>query len=164
MFLGWFFFPKETKYKTTVFAMIESDAKETGADSREMSAVYFGETVVGWFRDSGFLSELNMSIGAKVSAYKQERQNMIIESISFSKEESIKNAEKSLEIIESRMNTIDSLNQYRVIVLSMNTKESLSSYVWYQGGFTLGGLVFLVLLYAQFSFPVKKERFFRFFS
>jgi hypothetical protein len=105
-----------------------------------------------------------MSIGAKVSAYKQERQNMIIESISFSKEESIKNAEKSLEIIESRMNTIDSLNQYRVIVLSMNTKESLSSYVWYQGGFTLGGLVFLVLLYAQFSFPVKKERFFRFFS
>lgn len=107
---------------TTLFTSI-SNHSDSSSQENEQASTYFGETLVGWFKNPVFLNKIFVQSGIKgaIYAHKQERQNLIIEIDTNNEfngkilaEDVFKILEKEIEIFNQNSNNAYSIHNLGV--------------------------------------------------
>lgn len=145
------------KFISTMFLTVATQ-NSSNPEQAEIASTYFGETLVGWFRNPVFLASIkehNQSEMIDISAYKQERQNIIIEIQTHKKSSAINIAENIFENISSeliRYNNVSN-NNFVIVDQGRTIRESQNALFFYP----LAGMLFGLFL--SFFFFVMKEFF-----
>jgi hypothetical protein len=145
------------KFISTMFLTVATQ-NSSNPEQAEVASTYFGETLVGWFRNPVFLASIkenNQSEIITISAYKQERQNIIIEIQTHSKSSAINIAENVFEniILElTRYNSVSN-NDFVIVDQGRTIRESQTALLFYP----LAGV--LLGLFLSFFFFIIKEFF-----
>lgn len=79
-YMSWSFFWKNY-VKLQLFTTISVNDENSSISDKEEASTYFWETLIWWFQNPSFTSKIlkNHNWDKYISAYKQERQNLIIE-------------------------------------------------------------------------------------
>lgn len=116
-----------TSFHTTIFTTIANESASSSQEN-EQAATYFGETVMGWFRNPAFLDKIEQKAETKgsLSAHKQERQNLIIELDSDSKENNTRLAKATLDVLKAEIEFFNqnTKNKFTLLNLGTNTYEN----------------------------------------
>ena len=73
-------------FKWQLYLTLAVEDKNSSISENELAANNFWETLIWWFRNPAFLKQILWeNTGIWVSAYKQERQNLVIEVVSWNK-------------------------------------------------------------------------------
>lgn len=135
---------KDQSLKTTIFLTVATQNSSNPQDA-EVAATYFGETIMGWFKNPSFVSEITQNIPeAKISAAKQERQNLLVDIYSPDLESSSKISNMAITVLKEKISdyNLASKSSFLVIPQGINQqrlKNQLYSY-------PLAGLLFGLIL------------------
>lgn len=113
---------QKASFHTTVFTTI-GNASSSSSQENEQASTYFGETLMGWFRNPVFLDKIYTEAGitGNLSAHKQERQNLILEIDAENKENNTKLAEASLKVLESEIASFNQKTQNKFTLMNLGT-------------------------------------------
>lgn len=145
----------EANVKTQLFLTIAVKSDNSSIYEIEEASVNFWETIIWWFRNPSFISEIiwdmrNQKIN--ISAFKQERQNMIIEIISNSKDINDYIIKSSYIELNKKITEFNDTSNVKYMTLDQGkiTKISyLKNYLipWFLWILLLSLAIFLVLIY-----------------
>lgn len=112
-------------YHTILFTTIANQS-ESSSQENEQASTYFGETLMGWFRNPSFLNKIFETAGIQgaISAHKQERQNLIIEIDSANQADGEKLAQKTLTALEAEIVTFNQKTQSNFQILNLGITTS----------------------------------------
>ncbi|MCD5382526.1 hypothetical protein LR002_00170 [Candidatus Gracilibacteria bacterium] len=82
----------ENYVKLKLFTTVSVSDENSSVSEKEKAATFFGETLIGWFQNPSFTNYILQKYNGKnsITAYKQERQNLVI-AIKSSSEEGAQN-------------------------------------------------------------------------
>lgn len=111
-------------YHTVLFTSIVNQSPSS-SESNEQASTYFGESIMGWFRNPSFLNKIftQSNLQGSFSAHKQERQNLIIEIDSASQEDGKTLAKTTFEITEQEIQSFNKQanSNFKIINLGVST-------------------------------------------
>lgn len=86
-----FYWESNTTFKWKLYLIIAVQDKNSSISANELAANNFWETLIWWFRNPAFLRQITWDVNwdknwISFSAFKQERQNLVIEVVSKNKE------------------------------------------------------------------------------
>lgn len=118
---------QQSSFHTTVFTTIANQSNSSSQEN-EQASTYFGETLMGWFRNPAFLEKIykQTTTEGSLSAHKQERQNLIIEIDANSELENEQLAEAALKILESEIAVFNHTteNKFQLLNLGITTYQN----------------------------------------
>lgn len=118
---------QEASFHTTIFTTIANQS-ESSTQENEQASTYFGETLMGWFRNPAFLDKIYSQANAQgsLSAHKQERQNLIIEIDADSEANSEALAGAAFSVLQTEIEQFnqDTENKYQLLDLGMTTYQN----------------------------------------
>lgn len=149
--------------KTKLFLTIAVKSDNSSIQEIEEASTNFGQTLMWWFKNPTFLKEIIWETNnnwAKISAYKQERQNMTIEIISSSKitnDNLIKSAHTVLNKKISEYNSMSNvqymtIDQWKVTNISY-LKNIIYPIAWWILWFLI--IIVILILYEIFKWAVS---------
>lgn len=143
--------------KTTIFLTIANQQTDDSPDQAEIASTFFGETIMGWFRNPVFTDTILTTANipnASFSASKQERQNMLIDiqSDTESHTKTLANTTLSILIKEVQRYNTASKNDFVVINQGRTTRISTINNVTLPLASTIFGLILAILLVALKEF------------
>lgn len=141
------------KFVSTLFLTVATQ-DSLDPEQAEVASTYFGETIVGWFRNPVFLSSIKSNAESdflSISAYKQERQNLLVELQSMNKEDITKLSESILNILEKEVMRYNNASGSSFVIVDQGRtlKASQGTFLLYPlAGLFLGLFlsIFLVIL------------------
>jgi len=146
--------------KTTLFLTI-ANKDLAKPDQAETAANFFGETLIGWFRNPVFIHSIKKNItdpSISISAQKQERQNIIVDIVSQDKESSKKASKITFTKLKEELERYNNQTESNFVILNQGsvTKNSSAQNLI----FPLLGIVFgffLALVLFSFKEFVRNE-------
>lgn len=133
-FASWNFF-WENFVKLKLFLTVSVSDENSSVSEKEQAAAHFWETLIWWFQNPSFTSQIlqNYKWNNSVSAYKQERQNLIIEIKSPTKDESQEIARDSYSFLSKKIHQLnkDSNSKYSLIDWWYNFQNSFDVKIIY---------------------------------
>ncbi|MBT4936694.1 hypothetical protein HON22_02140 [Candidatus Peregrinibacteria bacterium] len=143
-FSGWYYASSQVsnKFVSTLFFTVATQ-DSSNPEQAEVASTYFGETLIGWFRNPVFLSSIKAHAQddfKSISAYKQERQNLLVEIHSMSKEGANNVSESILEVLEKELIRYNNASGSSFVIIDQGRTLRTS-----QGAFMLYPLAGLVL-------------------
>ena len=157
-------------FHTTIFTSITNQSASS-SEENEQASTYFGETIMGWFRNPVFLNKIfeQAGVSGNISSHKQERQNLIIEIDSNTAIEGKKLAETILIVLESDIISYNkkSNSQYNLLNLGISSyskplKHTLIILAGIISSFLLTILLILIIESIQgiLSLPSQVQQYF----
>ena len=155
-----------TTAKTTLFITIATQ-NTADPEASEVAATYFGETIMGWFRNPVFTN--SVIEGAKVqnaslSALKQERQNMLVEAQTSSAQDAKTLASEAFSKLKQEVSRYNKAAQSSFVIIDQGRSTRLSStntVVFPLAGLLLGFIIAISLLglkeFSQNSISSRQE-------
>ena len=152
--LGGFFYGQtqsKENVKATLFLTIATE-NSSDPEQAEIASTYFGETIMGWFRNPVFkhsiLKKAQVTEAASISAQKQERQNMLIEIITSTQEQVQKIAEIVFSELENKISEYNKkTNSFFVVIHQGQSikKSKIQNIVFPLSGALIGLILSLLL-------------------
>ena len=148
----------KVQVKTQLFLIVAVKSENSSIKEIEEASTYFWETIIWWFRNPAFIFQIiwnNDWSWASINAFKQERQNMIIEVISDSKERNDELIKASFVVLSKKIQEFNSQSNVKYMALDQGRITSFSwakNYIlpgiWFIGGLILA---FLILTFFEFA-------------
>ncbi len=162
---------KQSSFHTTIFTTIANQS-DSSSQENEQASTYFGETLMGWFRNPAFLEKIYTAANShgSLSAHKQERQNLIIEIDAASESTNHKLAEAALAILETEIENFNQKTENKFTLLNLGTttyqnpiKNTLFIFASILGVLlvTLFGIIILEALQGKISLPIQVNSIFK---
>ena len=124
---------QQSSFHTTIFTTIANQSTSS-SEENEQASTYFGETLMGWFRNPAFLEKIYNQADTEgdLSAHKQERQNLIIEIDAASELKNNKLAKSTLKTLELEINNFnqETENQFKLLNLGITTYQNQNNSYW----------------------------------
>jgi len=114
-----------SKYRLNNFLTLAYQ-NDLDPEQNEVAATYFGETLVGWFRNPAFLAKLNANfpdLNLSWSAYKQERQNLVVDLV-YSPAGNEKDLQKTLiQVLNQEIQNYNKLTNSKFLLIDQGFKS-----------------------------------------
>lgn len=138
--------------KTTMFLTIATQ-DSVNPEQAEVASTYFGETIMGWFRNPVFVNTITKKAGeASLSALKQERQNMLVEIVSGDQEVNKAVATATWEKLQEEVARYNTASRSRFVVIDQGRTTKVGSsqnFIFPIAGAILGFLLIFILLFLR---------------
>ena len=138
--------------KTTLFLTIATQSSKN-PEQAEVAATYFGETLMGWFRNPAFthsIIEETQIQGASLSALKQERQNLLVEANALNSSDAKTLADATLQKLRDEVKRYNQASKSEFVIINQGrtTQINNSGILNFLIAGALFGFILIILLLA----------------